>query len=81
MPLITLQNVCVSYGQPPLIDRVNLVINAGERVCLIGRNGAGKSTLLKIINGQAVADENDDLKSKSHMIMITLVFVLLCRKK
>lgn len=57
MPLITLQNVCVSYGQPPLIDRVNLVINAGERVCLIGRNGAGKSTLLKIINGQAVADD------------------------
>ena len=57
MPLITLQNVCVSYGQPPLIDRVNLVINTGERVCLIGRNGAGKSTLLKIINGQAVADD------------------------
>ena len=57
MPLITLQNVCVSYGQPPLIDRVNLVINAGERVCLIGRNGAGKSTLLKIINGHAVADD------------------------
>jgi len=57
MPLITLQNICVSYGQPPLINRVNLVINAGERVCLIGRNGAGKSTLLKIINGQAVADD------------------------
>jgi len=57
MPLITLQDVFLSYGQPPLIDHINLVIEPGERVCLIGRNGAGKSTLLKIITGQVVADE------------------------
>jgi len=57
MPLITLQNVFLSYGQPPLIDHINLVIDRGERVCLIGRNGAGKSTLLKIINGQIIADD------------------------
>ena len=57
MPLITLQDVFLSYGQPPLIDHINLVIEPGERVCLIGRNGAGKSTLLKILTGQIVADE------------------------
>ncbi len=57
MPLITLQNGFLSYGQPPLIDHINLVIDRGERVCLIGRNGAGKSTLLKIINGQIIADD------------------------
>lgn len=57
MPLITLQNIFLSYGQPPLIDHVNLTIEVGERVCLIGRNGAGKSTLLKIIDGQIIADE------------------------
>jgi ATP-binding cassette subfamily F protein uup len=57
MSLLTLQDVFISYGQPPLIDHVNLVINSGERVCLIGRNGAGKSTLLKIINGQIIADD------------------------
>jgi ATP-binding cassette subfamily F protein uup len=57
MPLVTLQDIYLSYGQPPLIDHINLVIEPGERVCLIGRNGAVKSTLLKILTGQVIADE------------------------
>lgn len=59
MPLVTLQDIYLSYGQPPLIDHINLVIEPRERVCLIGRNGAGKSTLLKIVTGQVIADEGD----------------------
>ena len=57
MPLVTLQDVFLSYGQPPLIDHLDLVIEPNERVCLIGRNGAGKSTLMKIITGQITPDE------------------------
>lgn len=49
--LISLENVCLAYGLDLLLDHVKLQINAGERVCLIGRNGAGKSSLLKIIAG------------------------------
>ncbi len=57
MPLITLKNLTLSFGSPPLLDGVNLQIDAKERVCLLGRNGAGKSTLLKLINGEIQADD------------------------
>ena len=57
MPLITLKKISLSYGTPPLLDAVDLQINANERVCLLGRNGAGKSTLLKLINGDIQADD------------------------
>ncbi|MCM0612251.1 ATP-binding cassette domain-containing protein [Marinobacter sediminum] len=40
----------------PLLDEASLVIEAGERVCLLGRNGEGKSTLLKIVSGEVTPD-------------------------
>ncbi len=57
MSLISLENVSLSYGIPPLLDRINVSIQERERVCLIGRNGAGKSTLMNIITGQTTPDE------------------------
>jgi ATP-binding cassette subfamily F protein uup len=39
-------------GDPNFTARVNFQVNAGERVCLLGRNGAGKSTLMKLIAGE-----------------------------
>jgi ATP-binding cassette subfamily F protein uup len=57
MALVTLQDIYLSYGQPALINEVNLSIERGERVCLIGRNGAGKSTLLNILTGKIIPDD------------------------
>ena len=56
MALVTLDQVSITFGSLPLLDRIGLQIEAGERVCLIGRNGSGKSTLLEIINGDLAPD-------------------------
>ena len=56
MPLLTLDSVSLAYGMHPLLDQASLVIDAGERVCLLGRNGEGKSTLLKIVSGEVTPD-------------------------
>jgi len=57
MALITLRDVVVSFGGAPLLDGLNLQIDAGERVCLVGRNGAGKSTLMKVLAGKITPDD------------------------
>jgi len=57
VPLIQLSGVSLAYGHVPLLDRVELVIEPGERVGLIGRNGTGKSTLLRVIEGRARPDD------------------------
>ncbi len=57
MALVSLLDVSLSFGGAPLLDRVNLQIDRGERVCLVGRNGAGKSTLMKVIAGELQPDD------------------------
>ena len=56
MSLLHLDQVSLAYGDKPLLDHAELRIEAGERVCLVGRNGEGKSTLLKLILGINHAD-------------------------
>ena len=59
MSLVNATNIYHSYGDQPLLDGANLTIEAGERICLVGRNGAGKSTLLKILIREISPDEGD----------------------
>ncbi len=59
MPLITLKNIQLSYGSAPLLDGIDLAIDKGERICLLGRNGAGKSTLMKVILGELAPDDGE----------------------
>jgi ATP-binding cassette subfamily F protein uup len=59
MPVIRLARVSLAYGHVPLLDQVDLVIEAGQRVGLIGRNGTGKSSLLKVVAGEAAPDDGE----------------------
>ena len=51
MPLLELNNVTAGYGQTPVLFNVDMSINKGDMVCLLGRNGVGKTTLLRSIIG------------------------------
>jgi ATP-binding cassette subfamily F protein 3 len=57
--MITASNIYVQYGDRILLDRVNTVIQEGEKIGLVGRNGAGKSTLMKIIAGEISPQEGN----------------------
>src|SRR5271169_7051507 len=51
MPLLELKNISVGYGRNRVLQNVNLTLERGEIVTLLGANGAGKSTLVKSISG------------------------------
>jgi len=56
MALVSLQGVNVSFGGPLLLEGIDLSIDRGERVCLVGRNGTGKSTVMRLITGEVKPD-------------------------
>ena len=56
MALVSLNGVALAYDVP-LFAGVNLQIEPGERLCLLGRNGAGKSSLLRILTGELHPDD------------------------
>jgi ATP-binding cassette subfamily F protein uup len=57
--LISLRNITLAFGGPPLFDGINLQIEPGDRLCLMGRNGSGKSTLLKLIDGELTPETGE----------------------
>lgn len=59
MSLVRIRELSMAFGHVPLLDSVDCTIEAGERICIIGRNGEGKSTLLKILSGIYTADEGE----------------------
>ena len=51
-PLLRIETATAGYAAKPVLDRINLSIQAGSRIGLLGLNGAGKSTLIKLLAGE-----------------------------
>ena len=59
MPLLTLADARLAYGELPLLDRASFAMEANERIGLIGRNGTGKSSLLGVIAGTVTLEDGE----------------------
>lgn len=59
MRLITLSDVGFTWQKPSLLDNLELAIDSGERIGLLGRNGTGKSTLMKLLSDDLKPDHGD----------------------
>ena len=59
MALLQLKQVTLRYGALPLLDKVDLQIEAGERVCLLGRNGTGKTSLMRVITREETPNDGE----------------------
>jgi ATP-binding cassette subfamily F protein uup len=60
-PLLQLSQLSLTFGGKPLFDGLDLVVQPGDRVALVGRNGSGKSTLMKVMAGLVEPDSGNRL--------------------
>jgi len=65
MELLRIANGELAFGEEKILDKADLSIQTGERICLVGRNGAGKSTLMKVLMGFQNLDDGQILKSST----------------
>lgn len=59
VPLLQMNDISLTFGGDPVFDNLDLVVQPGDRVALVGRNGSGKSTLMKVMAGLIEADKGD----------------------
>jgi len=65
MELIRISQGELAFGEDSILDKADLTIKTGERVCLVGKNGAGKSSLMKVLMGRQVLDDGTLLISNN----------------
>ncbi|UCC65516.1 MAG: ABC-F family ATP-binding cassette domain-containing protein [Anaerolineae bacterium] len=65
--MLQVSNLSKTYGDDVILENVSFVVNAGDRVGLVGPNGCGKTTLLRIIVGQEKPDQGSVRLSPAHV--------------
>lgn len=53
MSILSLENICFSYGATPVLKDISYSFEKGKMYCIIGKSGAGKTTLLSLLSGLA----------------------------
>ena len=51
MPILSLNNICFSYGKVKVLENVSFDFEKGKIYCIVGKSGAGKTTLLSLLSG------------------------------
>ena len=59
IPLLQLNGISLTFGGDPVFSGIDLVVQPGDRVALVGRNGSGKSTLMKVMAGLVEPDKGE----------------------
>lgn len=63
--ILTIENLCKTYGEKILFDNVNFSLSDGDKIGIVGVNGTGKSTFIKVIAGLIPADSGNIIASKN----------------
>jgi ABC-type sugar transport system ATPase subunit len=58
-PLLEVKDVTKAFAGVVAVNRLDLTVDEGEIVALVGENGAGKSTMIKMVPGEYVPDAGD----------------------
>ena len=56
-PLLQLTDISLTFGGDPIFDNLDLIVQPGDRLALVGRNGSGKSTLMKMMAAMVEPDK------------------------
>ncbi len=67
--VMELKNVSKSYGENIVLDGIDLLVERGEKICLVGHNGAGKSTLMRLLAGHGLQSGE---RSTGHNVAVDL---------
>lgn len=64
MALLALRDVSLGFRGPPVLDAVNLTVEPGERICLLGRNGTGKTSLMRLLLAELEPDRGEVVRQQ-----------------
>ena len=70
MPILSLNNICFSYGKTPVLKNLSYEFEKGKMYCIVGKSGAGKTTLLSLLSGLAAPTDGEILYEDKNVAKI-----------